>query len=247
MTKHIAVLYKVENQIATITMNRPEVKNALSKAMLNELYQSFENAQNDDLVKVIVLQGSQNAFSAGADLKSIPLEELETFDYGTFLEEQYNRLIRLIVSTEKPVLAYINGIAVGAGLSLALACDYRIATEDAKMGLGFLKIGLVPDAGASYFLPRLVGLSNSMELALGTIISAEKAERMNLINQIGDPAPFITSLTHLPPTAFSLMKQNFRQSFEHNLDDMLQMEVNAQRQAGETKEHKAAILQFLKK
>ncbi|WP_332635024.1 enoyl-CoA hydratase/isomerase family protein [Halalkalibacter flavus] len=241
------VTYKVENQVAMITLNRPEVKNALSKSTLDELYTLFKKANDDEHVKVIVVQGSGNSFSAGADIKSIPLEDMNSFDYGTYLDDTYNRLIRQIVSTSKPVVAYINGIAVGAGLSIALACDYRVANSNALLGLGFLKIGLVPDAGASYFLPRLIGLSKSMELALGKMISADEALQMNLVTQIGQLNQLISSLRNVPPTAFGLMKQNFQRSFDHHFEDVLQMEVTAQRQAGKTKEHQAALTQFLKR
>ncbi|KHF38783.1 enoyl-CoA hydratase/isomerase family protein [Halalkalibacter okhensis] len=241
------VLYKVENETATITLHRPEVKNALSKEMLDEMFLCFLKANDDKEVKVIVLEGSGDAFSAGADIKSIPLEDMQAFDYGTYLDETYNRLIRQIVSTPKPVVAYVNGLAVGAGLSIALACDYRVASANATFGLGFLKIGLVPDAGASYFLPRLVGLSKSMEFALGQMVSADEALQMNLITQMEQLDPLVSQLRNVPPTAYQLMKKNFLHGLDHHLEDVLQMEVDAQRQAGKTKEHQAAIMRFLKR
>ncbi|MFC0561143.1 enoyl-CoA hydratase/isomerase family protein [Halalkalibacter alkalisediminis] len=244
MTESI-ILYAVDNRTATITLNRPQVKNALNKELHVALYDALEEAKNDINVSVIVLQGSNHAFCAGADLKSIPIEEMHSFDYGQYLDETYNRLIRQIVSIDKPIVANINGIAVGAGLSIALACDYRVADADAKMGLGFLKIGLVPDAGASYFLPRLVGLGKANEMALGGLISAKEAYRINLINSIGHLDELLVQLQSMPQKAFGLMKKNFRASFDTNLEDVLQMEVDAQRQAGETPEHKRAIQQFL--
>ncbi|WP_034747137.1 enoyl-CoA hydratase/isomerase family protein [Halalkalibacter wakoensis] len=241
----LAVRSKVENQVATITLNRPEVKNALNKALLDELHDLLQSYDADDTVRVVVIQGCQGAFSAGADLKSIPIEDLQTFDYGTFLEETYNRLIRQIVSMKKPTVAHINGIAVGAGLSIALACDYRVASKNATLGLGFMKIGLVPDAGASYFLPRLIGLGNAMELALGKLLSAEEARQIQLVTQVEGLDLFLETVKSMPFTAFSLMKQNFHQSFQSSLHEVLQMEVDAQRKAGESKEHKAAIAAFL--
>jgi 2-(1,2-epoxy-1,2-dihydrophenyl)acetyl-CoA isomerase len=239
------ILYSVEKKVATITLNRPHVKNALNTALHIALYKAFEQAKQDLNVSVIVLQGSGNAFCAGADLKSIPVEEMNSFDHGAYLDETYNRLIRLMTSIEKPIVAHVNGIAVGAGLSIALACDYRVANADAKMGLGFLKMGLVPDAGASFFLPRLVGLGKANELALGGLISAEEAYRIHLINSIGHLDELIHQLLSMPQRAFGLMKQNFQASFEHSLEHVLKMEVDAQRQAGETPEHKLAIQQFL--
>ncbi|WP_332692142.1 enoyl-CoA hydratase/isomerase family protein [Halalkalibacter lacteus] len=244
---NLPILYSAENNTATITLNRPQVKNALNKDMHIALYEAFEKAKTDDTVSVIILQGTDNAFCAGADLKSISLEQMKTFDYGDALEETYNRLIRQIVSINKPIVANINGIAVGAGLSIALACDYRVAHEQAHLGLGFLKIGLVPDAGASYFLPRLVGLGKAMELSLGDMITAKEAFRINLINEIGQPEQLVKKLVKMPPKAFGLMKQTFQASFEHSLEQVLEMEVFAQRQASETNEHKRAIEQFLRK
>ncbi len=152
-----------------------------------------------------------------------------------------------MVSINKPIVAHINGIAVGAGLSIALACDYRVADEQATVGLGFLKIGLVPDAGASFFLPRLVGLGKALELALGDMISANEAKQINLIHEIGSPDLLIKKLIKMPPKAFGLMKQTFRESFDQNLEQVLQKEVLAQRQAGKTPEHKQAIQHFLGK
>ncbi|BAB07543.1 enoyl-CoA hydratase/isomerase family protein [Halalkalibacterium halodurans] len=246
MTKS-SVLYEVTNDVATITLNRPEVKNAINKEMHQELFSAFQQADGDENVKVIVLQGNGDAFCAGADLKSIPLEELEDFDHGTYLRDTYNRLILLIDSIQKPTVAYINGTAVGAGLSIALACDLRVATYNAKLGLGFLKIGLVPDAGASYFLPRLVGYGKALELALGNPISAEEAYRINLIHQIGEPDKLIEQLRHTSITAFGLMKQTFKASFEQTLPSILEQEVFAQSEAGQTREHRQAIQQFLQR
>ncbi|ARK32813.1 enoyl-CoA hydratase/isomerase family protein [Halalkalibacter krulwichiae] len=239
------ILYEIRNHVATITLNRPHVKNALNTELHIALYEALDEAKHDKHVNVIVLQGANNAFCAGADLKSIPEEELLSFDYGNYLDGTYNKLIRLMVSIDKPLVAYINGIAVGAGLSIALACDYRVATKKALMGLGFLKIGLVPDAGASFFLPRIVGLGKANELALGEIIDAEEAYRIHLINRIDNLDELITQLVKMPKQAFGMMKRTFRTSFEQDLESVLQQEVTNQRKAGQTAEHKIAVQQFL--
>lgn len=245
--KQHTVLYEVKDQIALITLNRPEVKNALNSQMHEELYNCFQAAAEDDTVKVVILQGSGDAFCAGADLKSVSSDSAESFDYGDYLQSTYNRLILFIDSITKPVIAYLNGVTVGAGLSIALACDYRIADSRAKLALSFLKIGLVPDAGASYFLPRLVGLGKAMELTLGQTISAEEAFRINLITAIGNPEEYAHKLAAIPPAAYGLAKQNMKQGFEHSLSEVLEMEVSAQREAGQSQEHKDALLRFLKK
>lgn len=247
MTNDSSLLYEVNNSVATITLNRPHVKNALNVELHHALFDALDKASKDSNVSVIILQGAGDAFCAGADLKSIGLDDVGAFDYGHYLRETYNRLILQLVSIEKPIVAHLNGIAVGAGLSIALACDYRVASYDAKLGLGFLKIGLVPDAGASYFLPRLVGLGKAMELALGELISAEEAYRINLITKIGQPEELVEQLKHVPQKAFGLTKKTFRESFERNLAEVLEIEVSSQRQAGNTPEHRAAIERFVKK
>lgn len=142
------IRYEVAEKIATITLHRPHVKNALNNDMHTELFAAFKEADRDPQVAVIVLQGSEGAFSAGADLKSVPLENHDDFNYGHSLRDTYNRLILTIAGMNKPTIAYLNGIAVGAGLSIALACDFRVAAPEAKLALSFIRIGLVPDAGA---------------------------------------------------------------------------------------------------
>ena len=246
-TKNGTVIYRVENEIATITMNRPEVKNAINVAMHEDLQEAFLAAKDDPSVKVIILQGIDGAFSSGADLKSIPIHDFQSFDHGDYLADTYNKLINIIASIDKPTIANINGVAFGAGLSIALACDFRWASHDAKFAISFLKIGLVPDAGASYYLPRIVGLQKAIEFALGEPLTAEEALRYGLINNIGDHNDFATELTKVPTKAFGLMKRNMYQSYDRSLTEVLESEVDAQRKAGKTKEHLAAVMAFVQK
>ena len=241
------VLYTEENNIGTITLNRPEVKNAVNMPLYEALHAALLQARDDANAKVIVLTGSGDAFCSGADISAFKGDGQTPIDYGDYLRNTYNRLIELITGMEKPIIAYINGIAVGAGLSLALACDYRIAHPQARMGITFLNIGLVPDAGASYFMPRLVGMSKALELALGDIIDAEEAKRIGLVNDVGEPDALIERLLQLPTRAYTLMKQTFTKSYESSLADVLAMEEVAQREAGQTKEHLLAVQAFLGK
>ena len=245
--KNETVLYHMENNVATITMNRPRVKNAINVEMHEELYEAFQEARRDNDVKVIVLTGTEGSFSSGADLKSIPVEELDQFDYGDYLEKTYNRLVILIDEIEKPVVAYINGTAVGAGLSLALACDFRVAEHDAKLALSFLQMGLTPDAGASYFLPRLVGLSKALEISLGEPLFAEEAYRIGLIQQIGGPKELVEKLKLSPSPAFSWMKKNMKAGYHGSLKKVLEAEVEGQRASGKSEDHHNAIMRFLKR
>ncbi|WP_209123434.1 enoyl-CoA hydratase/isomerase family protein [Alkalihalobacillus sp. BA299] len=245
--EHQPVIYEGKQNVATITLNRPSVKNAINLAMHQELYRAFQQANEDDEVHMIVLTGSGDAFSSGADLKSFATEEVSNIDYGDYLKETYDKLLLFMDTIQKPTVAYINGIAVGAGLSLALACDFRVAEYDAKMGLSFLKIGLVPDAGASYYLPRLVGLGKALEMSLGEPISAEEAYRIGLVHKIGQPDELVEQLLQIPTGAYGLMKKNMRSSYEHSLAEVLKMEEDAQSVAGKTDEHIAAVQRFLKK
>ncbi len=246
MQDYQTLRYEVRNGVGTITLNRPEVKNALNEKMHDELYECLQDARSHESIRAIVLTGTDSAFSSGADLKSIPVASMEHFDHGEYLERTYNRLIKLMDAINKPTLAYLNGTAVGAGLSIALACDYRVADRDAKLALSFMKIGLIPDAGASYFLPRLVGLSKALELALGDSVSAEEAYRIGLIHHIGKPDSLINVLKQAPPTAYANMKNNMKCGLNLSLDEVLEEERKGQQQAGKSEEHLLAIKQFLK-
>lgn len=245
--KNGTVLYECSKGCAFITLNRPNVKNAINLEMHEDLQLAFLKAKEAEDVKVIVLQGKDGAFSSGADLKSIPIDEMASFDHGEYLKNTYNKLIELISSINKPIIAYINGIAVGAGLSLALACDFRFASSDAKMAISFLNIGLVPDAGASYFLPRIVGIQKAIELCLGEAFNSEEALRIGLINNIGDPSAFVEKLKSVPITAYGLMKKNMYSSYDQSLLEVLEMEVESQRIAGKSNEHVNAIKAFITK
>ncbi|CAM3770626.1 enoyl-CoA hydratase/isomerase family protein [Alkalicoccus chagannorensis] len=241
------VTYEKQQKTGVITLNRPDVKNAINKEMHEDLYNCLSRANEDPEVRVVILTGSGDAFSSGADLKSIPLEELETFDHGDYLEETYNRLIFLLERMEKPTVAYLNGMAVGAGLSIALACDFRYAAPDAVCSLSFLNIGLAPDAGASYYLPRLVGLSKALELGTGKKVLPAEAEEIGLIHGTGWPEELLKRLVVAPLPAYGLMKQNMKHGFDASLPDILDMEVRSQRIAGRSRAHQEALQAFVQR
>lgn len=241
------ILYEVDNGVATIKMNRPHVKNAINEKMHIELYDAFRAAKNDDNVKIILFTGVEDSFSSGADLKSFPVDKTNQVALGEHLDRTYNHLLRLLESIEKPTVAYINGTAVGAGLSLALACDFRVAKSDAKLGISFLLIGLIPDAGATFFLPRLVGLGKALELSLGQTFTAKEGEKMGLIHRIGEPEPFVEALKHAPSPAYGLMKRNIKASFHLSLEEVLNLEVIGQTEAGKSPFHHQAIERFKNK
>ncbi|PRO64256.1 enoyl-CoA hydratase/isomerase family protein [Alkalicoccus urumqiensis] len=243
------VEYEVHEGTAVIRMNRPEVKNAINTAMHEELYRAFSKAHEDTDVRVILLTGSGGSFSSGADLKSIPLEDMASFDHGTYLDETYNRLLLLLDRLDKPTAAYLNGPAVGAGLSIALACDFRWMHPEAYAALSFLQIGLVPDAGASYFLPRIVGYGRALDFASGRRISPEEAVQAGLVTGLSPDVPeqFLQQLAQAPLPAYGLMKENMRLGMEQPLEDVLEAEVRAQRKAGRSRRHVEAVQAFVQR
>src|SRR5438309_1146703 len=181
------ISYEVSAGVATVTLNRPKALNALNRQMTEELHKAVAEAAGDPAVRCLVITGSGRGFSAGADLSQLKdsYRKGEPVPLGDMLRDGYNRIILPIVHMEKPVVAAVNGVAAGAGASLAFACDFRIASDQARFFQAFIKVGLVQDSGASYFLPRLVGLAKAMELALlGDIIDANEALRLGLITKV---------------------------------------------------------------
>ncbi|WP_018131317.1 enoyl-CoA hydratase/isomerase family protein [Effusibacillus pohliae] len=248
------VNYRVENRIATIQICVPQKMNALNLAVHRDLYAAFSAANEDADVRCIVLTGEGRAFSAGADLSEFD-GTIEKPDYASYLKDTYNNLLRLMMQIKKPILAAVNGAAAGAGLSLALACDFRVASQDAKLSLAFIKIGLIPDAGACFFMPRLVGLGKAMELAaLGSAITAEEAEKIGLVNKVlpagrfaEGVAEFAGQLADLPTLAFGKMKEIMYKSMENDLDTVLRWEEEGQNFAGATLDHREGVMAFLEK
>src|SRR5205814_4356751 len=158
-----AILTTQDEGVLTITLNRPDTLNASNSAMGRELLDALKKAERDPLARCVVIAGTGHAFSSGEDLKARQSEG--STDFGSTLRDRYNPIILRIRNMDKPVLGSINGVAAGDGCSLALACDLRIASEKARFLLAFVRVGLVPDSGSSFFLPRLVGLSKALEMA----------------------------------------------------------------------------------
>ncbi|WP_404276074.1 enoyl-CoA hydratase/isomerase family protein [Exiguobacterium undae] len=243
--------YRVKEQVATITLSRPERLNALTSILLTELVEAVEEANQDEAVRVIVLTGEGRGFCAGQDLKTVQ----PGMDHGEYLKQYYHPVIRAIATTNKPTVAAINGVAAGAGLSLTLACDFRIVRADAKLSLGFINIGLVPDAGAPYFLPRLIGSAKALELALlGDTITAEQALDYHLVTKVVEAesfeqevSAFAELLSQRPTKVIGYIKQLQAASSESTLDDMLAQEIIYQSRAGKTEDHQQAVQAFIEK
>jgi 2-(1,2-epoxy-1,2-dihydrophenyl)acetyl-CoA isomerase len=229
------LLSDLTDGVLTLTLNQPEKLNALSLSMREGLDRAIRLAERDASVRVVVLTGAGRGFCSGADVTSFSPGTAEAGP-GENLRQRMNPLILRIRALEKPILAAINGVAAGAGLSLALACDLRYAAESARLVLSFARIGLVPDAGSMYFLPRLLGPAKSLELAwLGDPVGAQEAYELGLLNKVLPDAEVLSFTREIaarlakgPAQAQALIKRAFNQAHELPLDRVLEMEAQYQ-------------------
>jgi 2-(1,2-epoxy-1,2-dihydrophenyl)acetyl-CoA isomerase len=248
-----SIRLEIDGAIATITLDRPDALNALTVAMKQELLAAFRSIDRDRSVRAVILTGAGRAFCAGQDLK----ERLKPDAAPLVVEvrERYNPIIRAMRSLDQPIVGAINGVAAGAGASLAFACDIRFAAEAASFVLAFGRIGLVPDSGASWFLPRLVGRAKAAELALlGDSLSAADAERFGLVSRVvpGDgladaARDAATRLAGLAPRALAHTKRALQRSWSVDLDEALEDEALRQGIAGGTADHAEGLAAFLEK
>ena len=245
--------YDVYNGTATITLNRPEVYNALNDEITFELQEALKAVAKDDAVRVAVLTGQGKAFCAGQDLKASAGAGKRSFMDS--LHKRYNPIIRAMRSLPKPVIGRLNGVAAGAGCSLALACDMIVASEDATFIEVFINIGLVPDSGSSFFLPRLVGMPKAFELCtMGKKISAAEALSLGLINRVVPASDLDAAVkeytdyfSRAPTKAIGLIKKMLAKSAHASLDEMLDYEAYCQEIAGTSADHKEGATAFLEK
>jgi 2-(1,2-epoxy-1,2-dihydrophenyl)acetyl-CoA isomerase len=239
--------------VATITLDRPAALNALTIPMKHELLGALREVEADPAIRAVVVTGTGRAFCAGQDLK----ERLEPDapPLGEELRERYNPIIRAMRTMPKPIVGAINGVAAGAGASLAFACDVRIAAEGASFVLAFGRIGLIPDSGATWALPRLIGLPRAMAMALlNDAISAEEAERLGLVIRVvpagalaQEAAGVARKLAEGAPIGLALTKRAMNSSFDHDLDLALEEEAAFQDVAGRTADHREGMAAFLEK
>lgn len=247
------ILLEKKNGIARIILNRPEKLNAFNRGMALGLQEKLTACDADDAIRSVVLTGSGRAFSSGQDLSEFPAGTLPVFE--KVIDEYYNPVIRLLKSIRKPVLCAVNGIAAGAGANIALACDIVVAKASASFVQAFSKIGLIPDCGGTFFLPRLVGLQRATALMmLGEKIGAEDAARYGMIYQYYEDDRFeeavneiSASLAMLPTTALILTRTALLQSSGNTLDQQLELEKSYQDQAGHTRDFKEGVTAFLEK
>lgn len=246
------ILYTVENGIATITLNRPDRYNAFNEEMSKEFMDALKKSKKDSEVRVIVLTGAGKAFCSGQDLKDVSGKKRSLSES---VEKRYNPMIKLVVNTEKPFVCKLNGVAAGAGASLALACDYIVAAEHVKLLWAFVNIGLVLDSGSSYFLPRLVGRNKAFELAtLGEKITAQEAHDLGMLNKVVSAEELDAEVDKVAERyaksatkAIGLMKRMLNQSFRSSLEDMLEQEKFNQEIAGNTEDYQEGVQAFNEK
>ncbi|WP_270182479.1 enoyl-CoA hydratase-related protein [Alkalihalobacillus sp. CinArs1] len=243
--------YETRDRIAWIRLNRPDKMNAFTMVMNKEVQEAVERGEANEDVRCIVITGNGRAFCAGQDLNGVD----EGLDHGDVLRSAYNPMVKQVVNCEKPVVAAVNGVAAGAGMSLALACDFRLAHENASFIEAFVHVGLVPDSGSMYFLPRLIGHAKALELAmLGDKVSASNAKELGMVNDVYEHdaweekvSKFAARLSNLPPKAVSLIKEGMAKSWDSSLEEVLEFEAEAQRKAGRTNDHHEGVKAFIEK
>jgi len=248
------LLLEKEDGIATITLNRPEVLNALSPEMEDEIVTVLGEVANDETVKVVIITGAGRAFSSGGDVKR-DVSVLSTLSPFELRSRIHTQIPKRLVEIEKPVIAAVNGIAVGGGLDIALACDIRFASEKARFSEIFVKVGIIPDLGGVYLLPRVVGLSRAKLLALtGDIIDAQEAERIGLVDKVfpaDDLMPAVKQLAEQlangPTKTIAMTKVAMNKSMNMDLDSSLDYTTNLQYLVVQTEDHREAFTAFLEK
>lgn len=239
--------------VAMIRINRPETMNALETSVKKDLIDCFQSFYEDNDVRVIVLTGTGKAFCAGGNLRE--LEEKGSIDHVRKQVLLSRQMILTIQALQKPIIAAVNGTAAGSGVSIALACDLIIASDKARFSLGFVRVGLVPDSGASYFLPRLVGLNKAKELALtGRMVSALEMADLGLVNQVVSHEEIEEKALRLageiaehPPLAIAFTKKVLNQGYNLNLLDALEAEAQYLTVCRQTKDHVEGVKAFREK
>lgn len=248
-----SVLFEIKNGVACITLNRPEKFNSFNREMAFLLQERLDDCEKDRTVRCVYLTGSGKAFSAGQDLAEVADPQGPGMD--KILLEHYNPVVRKIRSLGKPVLAVVNGVAAGAGANIALCCDVVIAAESASFIQAFSKIGLIPDSGGTFFLPRLIGFQKaSAIMMLGDKISAAEAERMGMIYKyfkddmlVAEAQKLAEMIAGMPTQGLAFTKKTLNQSLQSTLEDQLQAENEWQQKAASTDDFKEGVRAFLEK
>ncbi len=245
--------YNVTDGVATLSLNRPEVYNALNDEITYELQDVWKQIAKDDLVRVVVLTGEGKAFCSGQDLKAGAAQEKRSFMDS--LHKRYNPIIRAMRNLPKPIICRLNGVAAGAGCSMALACDMIVAAEEAILIEVFINIGLVPDSGSSYFLPQLIGKAKAFELCtMGSRVKAKEALELGLVNRVVSAdqlnavvKEYTDYFAKAPTKSIGIIKKMLNKAATSSLEEMLEYEAYSQETAGATDDYKEGVNAFLEK
>jgi 2-(1,2-epoxy-1,2-dihydrophenyl)acetyl-CoA isomerase len=247
------IKYQKADGIATVSLNRPDVYNALNDGLCYELQKVFKEISDDNSIRVVILSGEGKGFCSGQDIKAI--EDLKGSLPSESIYKKYNPIIKLMRGLPKPIICKLNGVAAGAGCSLALACDLIIASENAMLTEAFVNIGLVLDSGSSFFLPRMVGSLKAFELAtMGSKITAKEALELGMVNKVVAEDQLDQTVNGLaafylksPTKAVALIKDLLNKSYNSSLDEMLAYEAKSQDMAGGSEDFKEGVKAFLEK
>ncbi|RPG81650.1 MAG: 2-(1,2-epoxy-1,2-dihydrophenyl)acetyl-CoA isomerase [Crocinitomicaceae bacterium TMED114] len=250
---HDTILSSRDGAVLTLTLNRPAAYNSFTRPMAAALQAGLDEAAADDSIRCVVLIGEGKAFCAGQDLKEVTADDappLEDIVHGT-----YNTTVRKMRSLAKPIIAAVNGVAAGAGANIALAADLCVAVEGAKFIQAFSKIGLIPDSGGTWMLPKLIGLQRATALAyLGTPVSAPEAAAMGMIHKAipaddfhAEVTALATHLASMPTRGLALTKAAFNAGFDQSLDAQLDTEMKLQAEASRSSDYAEGVVAFLEK
>lgn len=247
------IIKTISNGVCEIKLNRPEVYNSFNRKMAFALQLALDECSANDEVRAIVITGEGKAFCAGQDLAEAM--DPEGPELSAIVRDHYNPIIERIRNIEKPVIAAVNGVAAGAGANIALACDITIAKKSASFIQAFSKIGLIPDSGGTFFLPRIIGIQKALALMMtGDKISAEQADQMNMIYKAVDDVDFddeillfAQTIAAMPTRGLGLTKKAVNQSLGNTLTEQLALEEKLQTEAGSTEDFQEGVNAFLEK
>jgi 2-(1,2-epoxy-1,2-dihydrophenyl)acetyl-CoA isomerase len=248
------ILLSIHNQVATITLNRPEVFNSFNREMALLFQNTLDECQNNSEVRAIVITGNGKAFCAGQDLKEVTDPSLNP-GFKKILEEHYNPIVLRIRKINKPIIAAVNGVAAGAGANIALACDIVVASDKAGFIQAFSKIGLVPDSGGTFFLPRLIGFQRASALMMtGDKVNAQEAQQMGMIYKVFPSEEFeekikeiAQNLAQMPTQALGFIKEMLNKSQTNTLEQQLDLESKLQIESAQSQDYQEGVNAFVAK
>jgi 2-(1,2-epoxy-1,2-dihydrophenyl)acetyl-CoA isomerase len=252
----VHIIVERRDGVMLLTLNRPEVLNSFNAKMADDVQRALREAAGDPGVRAVLITGTGRAFCSGQDLAEVlPAEGRAAPDLGDVVRRQYNPIIHAIRTMEKPVVCAVNGVAAGAGANLAFACDIVVASEEAMFIQSFGKIGLIPDSGGTFILPRIVGLQRAAALTmLGEKLPANRAKEWGLVYDVvpatvlpGTSFEIAKRLACLPTRGFGLTKRGFNAAFANDLDTQLDLEEQLQGEAGRTQDYAEGVRAFMEK